>query len=231
MLRPDRPFSPASLLPPAPSADEMYPRPTSLAPATRTPLKELLSQYEGVISELSPAVHTTLQPGLSSEQLDDLQNQHGINLSADIRVLYSWKNGSSGHTSVFPFYRFVPLSEALEARTHFSKGPQNKSADVKEVYGDWLSFRYSWLCVLDNGCGDGYFYDPDRQKEASSFFHTFHDDVGYAFYPSVGNYVQQLLELHRLGCLTADEMGVSQRIDCGPDDERAFIARFGQWVE
>ena len=46
MLRPGRTFYPAGLPPSAPSADEMYPRPTSLAPATDTPIKELLTEYE-----------------------------------------------------------------------------------------------------------------------------------------------------------------------------------------
>lgn len=230
MLRSRQRFPAANLLPPAPAADEMYPRPTNLSPATAKALAGLLSEYENVIRELNPGVYAALQPGLSVEQLDAFEVQHDIVLTTDIRTLYSWKNGSSDHTNAFPFYKFVPLGEALDSRKHFRKGTQDKPPEIQEVYHDWLAFRYSWLCVLDNQCGDGYFYDPDRREEASSFFYTCHDDVGYMFYPSIGNYIEELLELHRRKELSTGKSGIEQDSDRAYDEEKIFLNQFGQWV-
>lgn len=226
-----RPFIASSMLPEAPSWEEMYPRPTKLPEATDRKLADLLSEYEKVLRDICPEIHATLQPGLSAEGLDALEAKHGIVLSDDIRALYSWKNGSSDDKQAFPFNRFVPLAEALEARELFREGPKDRNPEVEAVYHASLGFRYPWVGVLENGFGDGYFYDPERRDEGSCFFHTFHDEPGYTFYPSVGNYIEQMLELNRLGCLECDELGITERVDCNSHKQRQFVSRFAQEVD
>lgn len=228
VMPPIRPIVTRSLLSPAPSDDELYPRPSELPQPTNRPLAELLAEYESAIQSLSPEAHETLQPGLSVEELDRLEDEYSIVLSADMRALYSWKNGSDPekHIDVFPYMRFVPLAEALAARDSF-----RNSAKDKAVYDEWLGHRYSWVIVIEDAAGDGYFYDPDRREEASCFFYKSHDDVAYMFYPAIGNYIEQLLELHRTQQLAADERGLTLNVDRTYDQEKAFLNQFGQWME
>ena len=227
-----KPFSTANLLPSAPPADEIYPRPTAMAAPTSKSLGALLAVYESVLLEISPEVHASLQSGLTKQEMDELQQQYEITLSDDVRTLYAWKNGSdpSNRIDAFPYMRFVPLKDALKARDHFLNSSKQKSPELREVYDSWLSFRYSWIGVLENGAGDGYYYDPARRTETSSFFYTCHDDVGYMFYPSLGNFIEQLLELHRRKMLSADKSGIAQDSDWAYGEEKLFLNKFGQWV-
>ena len=221
------------LLPPPPSIDEAYPRPTKLADRTTVPLSQLLDQYEQVLLRVCPDSHAALQPGLTPQQIDALELEYDITFTNELRTLYSWRNGSdpAKRVDAFPYMRFVPLREALDARYYLRTPDEAKSTAQRDMQDAWLAFRYSWVGVLENGAGDGYFYDPDRRKEDSHFFYTAHDDIGYMFYPSVGNYIEELLELDRRNQLSGDDTGVKQDSDYTYDEEKDFLNRFGQWVE
>ncbi|EMI15841.1 beta-1 3-glucan synthesis protein [Rhodopirellula maiorica SM1] len=221
------------LLPPPPSADEAYPQPTKLAERTDVPLSQLLAQYEQVLLRVCPDAHAALQEGLSQQQLEALEREYDITLTDELRTLYSWRNGSAPSPGIdaFPYMRFVPLKEALDARNYLRNPDESKSSEVRELQDAWLGFRYSWVGVLENGAGDGYFYDPNRRHDESCFFYTVHDDIGYMFYPSVGNYFEELLELDRRNELSGDDTGVKQDSKWTYSEEKEFLNRFGQWVE
>ncbi len=223
-------FRPHDLLPPAPEIDEIYPRPVDIPPRTIRPLTELLAEYEAATKQLSPSAHAALQPGLSEIALDELERKYSIVLSSDMRTLYLWKNGTGSFLDVFPYRRFVPLDEALDARAQFRNAGRGKPAEVRALYDDWLSHRYSWVGLIQDGGGDGYYYDPERRSEVSSFFYTRHDDVGYMFYPAIGNYIEELLEHHRVKRLSATETGITLDVDWTYDEEKSFGNRFGCWV-
>jgi len=220
-------------LPPPPSNGEAYPRPTELADRTTAPLSQLLDQFEKVLLRVCPDSHAAFQPGLTSEQIDALELEYDITFTDELRTLYSWRNGSdpAKRVDAFPYMRFVPLREALDARDYLRTPGESKSNTQRKMQDAWLAFRYSWVGVLENGAGDGYYYDPDRRNEESCFFYTAHDDIGYMFYPSVGNYIEELLELDRRNQLLGDDTGVIQTSDLTYDEEKDFLNRFGQWVE
>lgn len=221
------------LLPEVPPDDVLYPYPTQMPERTEVPLPELLSQYEQVVQRLSPEAYAALQPGLTTKQLDELETQYDIVLHEDIRQLYKWHNGSDSTVRVdaFPYMRFVPLDEALKSRELFRTPDPTISQERQEFQDEWLGFRYAWVGVLENGAGDGYYYDPDRRGESACFFFTAHDDIGYMFYPSIGNYIEELLELDRRQELTVDELGIEEDSERTFEEDREFMNRYGQWVE
>lgn len=226
-------FGPHNLLPSVAGDDELYPRPREVPESTNRPLPELLREYELVVKELSPSAHATLQPGLSTGELDELEQKYSTVLSRDIRLLYSWKNGSetSQAINVFPYMRFVPLQEALERRDHFRNAMNDAPDESQKLSADWLGHRYAWVGVIENSAGDGYFYDPDRRDQSSSFFFHGHDEVGYLFYPAIGNYIEELLDLHRSAQLSAGETGLTLEYEWTYEEEKAFLNRFGRWME
>jgi hypothetical protein len=213
--------------------EELYPRPVELPPSTERPLSELLSEYESVLESLSPSAHAALQPGLSGEELDRLEMEFSIVLSADMRALYSWRNGSdtSRNVCVFPYMHFYPLKDALAHRDHFRNSVRNARPEAREITEEWLSHCYPWVCVLKDGSMGGCFYDPERRDEASCFFEHSADGGGYTFYPSIGNYIAQLLECHRRQHLSADKGGMTLNGNWTSDQYRAFENQFGSWVE
>jgi hypothetical protein len=63
----------------------------------------------------TPALAAALLPGLSRSEIEKLAGQHKVVLSEEVYSLYGWRNGMREGTPFFDVYRFVPLSEALQA--------------------------------------------------------------------------------------------------------------------
>ena len=129
------------LLPPPPSIDEAYPRPTKLADRTTVPLSQLLNQYERVLLRVCPDSHAALQPGLTPQQIEALELEYDITLTDELRTLYSWRNGSdpTKRVDAFPYMRFVPLREALDARDYLRTPDESKSKIATRYAGRMAS--------------------------------------------------------------------------------------------
>jgi hypothetical protein len=94
------------------------------------------------------------------------------------------------------------------------------------AYWVFAGHRTKWLTVLDDLCGDGYFYDPSRRGSAGSFFYHFAEDRQYRIFPALSNFLTGVIECYESGIYRSGRRGRA-----GEDFERSFElwARYAAW--
>jgi len=136
-----------------------------------------------------------------------------------MRALYRWRNGSppDALTQLIPGHRFVPLDHA--ARTRDERRVQASAGPLVEriAYLVFAGHRTNWLVVLDDLCGDGYFYDPARRHQGGNFFYHFAEDRQYRFFPSLANFLAGASECYETGIYRAGRRG-----SAGENYDRSF---------
>ncbi len=169
-----------------------YPKPRGLPPVVNETTEQLLGRLQVMLETNAPIVARSLQPGLSDAQISELETKAGFRLSGDLRALYHWHDGMPTNTTVglLSGQRFLPLEEVVAERALMR---QQSGAAL----GIFAGHRKSWLHVLDDGAGDGYFYDPERTDAQGAFF--FHSaEVGhYVWFPSLRNFLSGVIECYQ----------------------------------
>lgn len=168
-----------------------YPRPRSMSSVVEVQVETALSRFEDALRVHAPEILAALQPGLSNDQIRELESRYRIRLSEDLRALYRWRNGSLAEPRVnlIPMHWFAPLEYALQQRA--AAGQQSSEQTWDQWAFVWLfaGHRIKWLCVLDDTCGDGYFYDPSYRRRLGSFFYSFSEDRQYRFFPTLAHFL------------------------------------------
>jgi cell wall assembly regulator SMI1 len=162
---------------------QSYPHPRSMPAVTTKSAKDLLAEYGTFLQTNAPQVYTALQPGLTDSEIDSIESKYQIKLSPDLRALYRWHNGiaSTGKLLLaFPDHSFIPLEDALAERASTRK----QASGVEALL---VGHRSSWVGVILDAAGDGYFFDPDRTEAEGSFFFNFAEDGSYVFFPALRN--------------------------------------------
>jgi cell wall assembly regulator SMI1 len=154
--------------------------------------EQLLVHLQTILATNAPIVARSLQPGLSDAQISELETQGGFRLSDDLRTLYRWHNGLPANSTVglLPGQRFLPLDEAVAERALMRQ--QSGAA-----FSIFAGHRKSWLHVLDDGAGDGYFYDPERSDGEGAFFFHFAEVGHYVWFPSFRNFLSGVIECYQ----------------------------------
>ena len=75
--------------------------------------------------------------------------------------------------------------------------------------------KQDWVHVLNDGAGDGYFFDPHRTDTEGAFFFNFAEDGYYVWFPSFRNFLAGLIECYESGCikLAADGKSLEEDFD------------------
>jgi cell wall assembly regulator SMI1 len=169
-----------------------YPKPRGLPPVVSETTEQLLARLQALLETNAPIVTKSLQPGLSDTQISELEGNGGFRLSPDIRALYRWHNGTATNTTVglLPGHRFIPLAEAVAERALM----RQQSGAAFNVFA---GHREGWLHVLDDGAGDGYFYDPERTDAQGAFFFHFAEAGYYVWFPSLRNFLAGVIECYQ----------------------------------
>jgi hypothetical protein len=167
-----------------------YPKPKNLPPVVSQNVDQLLAALQATLETNAPAVVEALRPGLSETQISALEAQGGFRLSTDLRAFYRWHDGMATNTTLglLPGQRFLPLEECAAERAMIG---QQKGA----AFAVFAGHRKSWVHVLDDGAGDGYFFDPDRQ-ETGAFFYHMGEGGYYIWFPSFRNFLSGVIECY-----------------------------------
>lgn len=117
-------------------------------------MKTQLDILDQQLSKLRPEYYKQLQPGLSDDEIQALQQQFNIILPEDLITLYKWRNGQADdcYEAFVNNSMFIPLASALETAT------ENTSMigfDF-EIENWW---HKDWIPVFHNGGGDLICYD------------------------------------------------------------------------
>ncbi len=170
----------------------LYPKPQGLPPVVSQTTEQLLGALQAVLERNAPIVARSLLPGLSDAEISELEAKGGFRLSNELRAFYRWHNGMATNRTVglLPGQRFVPLAEAVAERALMSQ----QSGVALMVFA---GHRRHWLHVLDDGAGDGYFYDPLRTDAQGAFFFHFAEVRQYVWFPSLRNFLSGIIECYQ----------------------------------
>jgi cell wall assembly regulator SMI1 len=193
------------VLVPTISEEEIYPKAVALPQAVPDSIESLLNSYEIYLRENVPKAFESLNPGLSDEQITELEKKHDFVLNEDMRALYRWHNGSKRDgPDIFSYGFFNSLENAILERDSIRAPHPSENENVRKLAKDILKHRTSWLSIFPNRSGDGLFFDPDRTSEDGNTFFTYHDDYYFRFYPSVRNFIAENLEYAKTGMIKLD---------------------------
>lgn len=169
-----------------------YPTASAMPVIVAPPISEVIARLESVLKAKAPHVLESLQPGLTTEQITNLEKQSGIQLTDEIKALYQWRNGSTRLTNgvindFIPTHRFLSLEEAMEERSLIQNQIKDATILQKAASKIFVGHRNSWISLFSDGAGDGYFFDPRRKSSEGAVFYCFSETTSYTFFPSVKN--------------------------------------------
>lgn len=193
---------------PAIQRSVFYPKPTGLPSVVTQTTEQLLARLQALLETNAPAVANSLQPGLPDAEISRLEAKGGFRLSEDLRALYRWHNGMStnGMAELLPVHRFLPLEEVVAEHALM----QRQSGLAFKVFA---GHRKGWLHILDDGAGDGYFYDPRRRDAEGAFFFHFAEVADYIWFPSLRNFLAGVIECYETDAVKVGTNGKSLEDD------------------
>jgi hypothetical protein len=147
---------------------------------------------------------TWLRPGLAPEQVRSVLGAAGLPADPDLEVLYGWRNGVSDDTSsepgewrLYPFWRLLPLGEALAARDMFIKIAEEEPE---------IRWDPCWLPILDDNAGGYELVELGGQGSARVRLWMEDPDVPIE-YESVGDMLATVAAAFDAGIIFADGEG------------------------
>jgi cell wall assembly regulator SMI1 len=168
-----------------------YPTAPPMPGDVSEPTAAILARLDSVLQEKAPGALAQLRPGLTSAEIAQLEDENGVRLPDDIKVIYRWHDGSwqttNDSSELIPGHRFWPLREAIEERRAIRKQAAEASLAGRLAFRVFASHTASWIGLFTDGAGDGYFYDPARTAAEGAVFNHFAETRTYVFFPSATN--------------------------------------------
>jgi cell wall assembly regulator SMI1 len=188
-----------------------YPELPSLPPVVAQSTEELLARLQPVLEQKAPEVARVLQPGISDEQIQALESKGKFHLSGELKALYRWHDGMStnGWLNFIPGHFFYPLEEVVAGRLALEAQVKANTRAQRAAFEIFAGHTKSWVMILDDGAGDGYFYDPER----NSFFYHFAETANYQWYPSLRNFLAGVIECYETGAFYSTNIVNSVRLE------------------
>ncbi len=188
-----------------------YPKPRNLPPVVSQNVEQLLAKLQAAIETNAPAVSQALQPGLSEAQISALESQGGFRLSANLRAFYRWHDGMTTNTTLglLPGQRFLPLEQCVAERVMIGQQTGAAASAQRAAFAVFAGHRKNWVHVLDDGAGDGYFYDPERTEGNGAFFYHMAEGGYYVWFPSFKNFLSGVIECYETRCVRLSADGKS----------------------
>jgi cell wall assembly regulator SMI1 len=200
-----------------------YPKPRNLPSVVSQSVEQLLTHLQAALETNAPAVVQALQPGLSEGRISALEAQGGFRLSGDLRAFYRWHNGTATNSTLglLPGQRFLPLEQCVAERANMGQQTGSVPAAQRASFAVFAGHRKSWVHVLDDGAGDGYFYDPERMDANGAFFYHMAEGGYYVWFPSFRNFLSGVTECYETRCVRLSADGRSLDQD-GPGAEKIW---------
>jgi len=175
-----------------------YPTPRNLPVVVSQTTDDLLVRLQVVLETNAPMVAKSLRPGLTDAQILALEKQGGFHLSEDLKSLYRWHNGMeiTNTFGLLPGECWFPLDELVREQTFERQQLQAASLAQRVAYAILVGYRKKWVHILDDGAGDGYFYDAERSDGAGAFFHHMAEGGDYEWFPSLRNFLAGTIECY-----------------------------------
>ena len=204
-----------------------YPTIVNTAPIINNDFENILLDFETILKEKNDKAYNLLNQGLTTDDIHKLEVKYNVTIPKEIMSLYMWHDGcgnfSNGltHGAIIPGHWFVPLEQALKLSQMY--GQRNKSFLQEAFYECFAGHRKDWIVLLDDGCGDGYFYDSTRNSNSGYAFYHFSEISYYVFFPSLKNMFQAFTE-----CYQKDVFKLDSKINIDDyETEEIVMAKYG----
>ncbi|HEY1789382.1 MAG TPA: SMI1/KNR4 family protein [Verrucomicrobiae bacterium] len=158
--------------------------------AVDLPMPEILRRLTLILHATAPQVLAGLQPGLSEQEIEKLERQYNVRLPNDLKAIYEWHDGAR-HSATYlgdnfiPLHRFVPLEEALKKQAAETARPAARFRLA--IAWTFFGYRDKWYCLLDDGAGNGCFFDLARKPAEGAIFCTFTENNELTYFPTPRN--------------------------------------------
>ena len=124
-------------------------------------ITQLLNEIEKSLQQLDHSCVEHLNPGLTSQKIQELFEEIPLQLNQDLHALYTWRNGSKdsdgitlGELAFFPGFYLMSLEESIQTYLEL------RARDV------WNKF---WFPIFASGGGD--FYAMNLAPESQGQIH------------------------------------------------------------
>lgn len=162
-------------------------------------LSQLLNEIEKSLQQLDHPCVDHLNPGISSQQIQELFEKIPLQPTQDLRALYTWRNGSKdcegitlGELAFFPGFYLMSLEESIQTYL-----------ELRERNG-WDKF---WFPIFASGGGDFYAMNlaPEAQGQILGFY--VFEEEGQVEYWSLKSMLATLKACYEQGIIFRNEQG------------------------
>ena len=162
-------------------------------------LSQLLNEIEKSLQQLDHPCVDHLNPGISSQQIQELFEKIPLQPTQDLRALYTWRNGAKdcegitlGELAFFPGFYLMSLEESIQTYL-----------ELRERNG-WDKF---WFPIFASGGGDFYAMNlaPEAQGQILGFY--VFEEEGQVEYWSLKSMLATLKACYEQGIIFRNEQG------------------------
>ena len=162
-------------------------------------ITQLLNEIEKSLQQLDHPCVDHLNPGLSSQKIQELFEEIPLQPNQDLHALYAWRNGSKdsegvtlGELAFFPGFYLMSLEESIQTYMEL------RARDV------WNKF---WFPIFASGGGDFYAMNlaPEAQGQILGFY-VFEEEAQVE-YRSLKSMLATLKACYEQGIIFRNEQG------------------------
>ena len=162
-------------------------------------ITQLLNEIEKSLQQLDHSCVEHLNPGLTSQKIQELFEEIPLQLNQDLHALYTWRNGSKdsdgitlGELAFFPGFYLMSLEESIQTYLEL------RARDV------WNKF---WFPIFASGGGDFYAMNlaPEAQGQILGFY-VFEEEAQVE-YRSLESMLTALKNCYEQGIIFRNEQG------------------------
>lgn len=175
-------------------------------------MADLIEGLDKHLLQTRPDYYAKLNPGLTEDEIADLETRLGCTLPEEFKALYRWRNGQApgNYKSFFYNYSLMDADDIAETAEMHKDLLEGGDYDV----ADW--WVPGWVPFLSNGAGDNYCIDTvghfDGAKgQILEFNHDYESrEINYA---SFGKWLETTVQGLEQGLLEYNEEDGVQAVD------------------
>jgi cell wall assembly regulator SMI1 len=157
-------------------------------------MKATLAKLDRLLQKIRQPYYEKLNPGLTDQEIQALEQKYQLILPESLRLLYQWKNGQAADTyeSFVNNSQFMPLEEALDTQAELT----SLIGFDFEIENWW---NEHWIPVFHNGGGDYICIDTEGTftgipGQLLEFWHADNDRNVIA--PDLASFLNKLVQLY-----------------------------------
>ena len=162
-------------------------------------ITQLLNEIEKSLQQLHHSCVDHLNPGISSQQIQELFEEIPLQPTQDLRALYSWRNGSKdcegitlGELAFFPGFYLMSLEESIQTYQELRKTS---------------TWNQCWFPIFANGGGDFYAMILALEAQGQILGFYMYEEEPQIEYNSLESMLQTFNECYKQGIIFQNEQG------------------------